>query len=1309
MSSWFESNSRKKCCPPRASSLVDPVTRTFTYDATTTPYPTDTIPFDLLPGINQLVVLGDIPAPNTVVYMPSHTALLDLFKNPVEYDQLAIDVSNTGANSIDLTIYKTNGEPTGSPTVAYTQPQRIATVPAASVVRLYLRVINPTPVTGAADVKMLVTLEGGTGSVPTPVIAFNMAALAGAATLLPQQIVQTNPPFQFMFLSGTAAGSVRLPTVPTPTNGPAQLLYPNALTAAPPLVSPLVAGDVFDFVLTSTNQSGYDLEWLTNGITGVTLTGSTFQATGTTFSVTFRFTLAGTAPAFLGTTLSVDLASVASSRVGELVTGQSSPTPTGQFLKCDGAVLTHAAYPSLYNKVGLLPSFNSGNVSNLQRGPHFLDYSPTLDLYVGITTVASGTFMTSTDGYNWNNGNATFVGTPSYITWSPLLAAFIVCTGNETLNVSYDGYTFEAVETNTGVLFSHLSSSATVVCGCGTQALVGGTNRVWTTTDVTLQAWTATDLTGSTAALATTSDVYYAPAQDIFCICVGGLVFQQANALGGAVTARTAVTGGAVGQFASDATNIYAVAVGSAPVQFSADLMATWIATSTTPGGGSRFVGVAVNASSSYAKLVGAIGFKGFATSQVAVAANTTMFTYSVNSNFTNVRQLVSWNPNFASANKYVRTYSGSPAGLARSADFMTWYNPDTSLAGVGTSFNVTAADQRVGAGGLTVVAGTSTTLVYTSPDGITWTAQTSNATAEVINLIYSASLGGFVGATLGGFITSIGAVGTAGITWTLQTAGVPSNIKNVAENGLTGGAALLVAVTSNVTTGNNYMTSVDGVTWTARQLDCGDVLNSVAWNGTVWCATTLASGVWTSTDALTWTFRTGFNRISAQGYAFNLVTALSGGELMLFTGDGSTCARSTDNGVNFSTVALPMGDSLNRGINVVNATNVWICGRGGLATSTDGVAWTSRQTRTDNNTNMFERMFYLNGLYFAPNQYVGCQVSQDQGATWTCPTYAGTGVITATTAFGKILIAGAAPQLYSTDSGVTFTGSSTGWNFDYGTYNNNGTITRYATSPELALVAGVAFNGAVVTSSDGIDWTARFVSGGVGTTISYTDVLWAPAAAPRIATFLGCSATGGQLLRSTDGVAWTAAGMVLSTGQGSQSAMTAICYNSELDLFCVVGQLGFIATSRDSTTWTLQTAPSIGTVGAVASLEAGGFVALVGSSTMLSSLDGTAWTATALPFAFNAGKLEYSATFGGVFIPASTGPVFMFTNDGQNVTIGQGVAPGSSAYNFVYHDPTIDALVAASSDGTAVMPRAYDPLTEFVLPIMPNTWIRAV
>ena len=54
--------------------------------------------------------------------------------------------------------------------------------------------------------------------------------------------------------------------------------------------------------------------------------------------------------------------------------------------------------------------------------------------------------------------------------------------------------------------------------------------------------------------------------------------------------------------------------------------------------------------------------------------------------------------------------------------------------------------------------------------------------------MIWPLLLGGFVGASASGFVTSIGAVGTAGVAWTLRVSGVAGNIKGLADNACSGG-----------------------------------------------------------------------------------------------------------------------------------------------------------------------------------------------------------------------------------------------------------------------------------------------------------------------------------------------------------------------------------------------------------------------------------------------------------------------------------------------------------------------------------------
>jgi len=253
------------------------------------------------------------------------------------------------------------------------------------------------------------------------------------------------------------------------------------------------------------------------------------------------------------------------------------------------------------------------------------------------------------------------------------------------------------------------------------------------------------------------------------------------------------------------------------------------------------------------------------------------------------------------------------------------------------------------------------------------------------------------------------------------------------------------------------------------------------------------------------------------------------------------------------------------------------------------------------------------------------------------------------------------------------------------------------------------------LTTPDGVAWTSRFVAnsmqGANGVGMAYTSIVWAPATATRVGMFVGCSGTNGRIITSTDGVVWS------ESSAGSESAMSQVCYNTALDLFCLVGELGYVATARDplSTSWTTRVCPNRARVLGVASLETKGFVAIIAPSGLLYSADGVTWKCTLLPVSIsttNSNALNvpiyYSTTLAGVFIPAATAATYMFTNDGQSVTLCQGAGTGSLTYNTIRHDEADDVLMCATSTGFVVMPRTYNPATSFVVPVMPNTWIRA-
>jgi hypothetical protein len=102
-------------------------------------------------GIDELVLKGS-PANNTPINLPSHTALLQLFVEPQVSDIFSINVVNSSEYSFDLVLM---------------DPSQMVLVGAAATIKLYFEVVNSTPVTGVAEVRMLTHLIGATSGTST--------------------------------------------------------------------------------------------------------------------------------------------------------------------------------------------------------------------------------------------------------------------------------------------------------------------------------------------------------------------------------------------------------------------------------------------------------------------------------------------------------------------------------------------------------------------------------------------------------------------------------------------------------------------------------------------------------------------------------------------------------------------------------------------------------------------------------------------------------------------------------------------------------------------------------------------------------------------------------------------------------------------------------------------------------------------------------------------------------------------------------------------------------------------------------------
>jgi hypothetical protein len=273
---------------------------------------------------------------------------------------------------------------------------------------------------------------------------------------------------------------------------------------------------------------------------------------------------------------------------------------------------------------------------------------------------------------------------------------------------------------------------------------------------------------------------------------------------------------------------------------------------------------------------------------------------------------------------------------------------------------------------------------ILTSPDGTTWTAQTSGTSNDLRSVAYDGS----------STIVAVGFSGTIltssdGTTWTSRTSGTSININNVAY-----GNNQFVVVGDNGTT----LYSSDGITWTDWTSSCGANDNESLWdvaygssawvtvgdNGSIYSldessCTKRTSGttvefneliygnsifaaigdnatILTSSDGTTWTYSCCSNNTNNLYGGYYSVTA-SGSKIHTTVGQSGIIAWSSNNGSSWGSWDASITTNI-LGIAHGAGTQVFVGSSGTIYTAADGVD--DATARTSGTTNYLRRVFYI-------------------------------------------------------------------------------------------------------------------------------------------------------------------------------------------------------------------------------------------------------------------------------------------------------------------------------------------------------------
>lgn len=403
---------------------------------------------------------------------------------------------------------------------------------------------------------------------------------------------------------------------------------------------------------------------------------------------------------------------------------------------------------------------------------------------------------------------------------------------------------------------------------------------------------------------------------------------------------------------------------------------------------------------------------------------------------------------------------------------------------------------------------------------------------------------------------------------------------------------------------------------------------------------------------------------------------------------NSSFVMRSTDNGATWTPITLPvaLGD-FNPSYDCVNnlayGGGVWVLTDSSAAKSyvlistDDGLTWTQATTTTQQ---QWGCPVWNGSLWVITSLQASTQaiVTSATGTTWTyngaalpVASYWGTPVWNGSlwvVTQGNCVAVLSATALATSTTGTTWTSrtipSYNGWTPQW-----NGSVWLICTHHLIATASSV------LSSADGITWTARVLS----ISAYWRQPIWNGA----IWVMSSYGAAGSYLLSSEDGVVWV-------TRHNSTSYLNVLAWLDALAMWVAFpsSAMSNCLTSTDGLTWVQRSLPVA--LNTIAIVEVGGIAfAFTNSVAYLMSTNGTAWTQQTIPYALTLSAVvapnfyKNDTTIYTYSTTANTDSVTMLRQGVNNGVIKALNADGVSYKKVLLDCASQVALVSAEDFGT--------------------------